>query len=206
MRAKPILVLGGACLVALAAAHLMAESSAPRTASANEVAPAVHPAFDPELNVEVGRPGAEVRALPGAAAPPVSTSTSTPEPGSELTPQERAARAQEQVARVEQDLGDRLRAERVDRSWAHDTERTIAGTLAGPPFSGLQLEDVTCGATLCRLSLTANDQVADVEALVGELTSTQPFRHGGFLRFTSARALTMFVARKGHPLPPPPRT
>lgn len=204
MRAKPILVLGGACLVALAAAHLMAESSAPRTASANQLAPVVRPASDPELKLEVGRPGAEVRGLQGAAARPVSTPTSAPEPGTELTPQEQAARDQERVARVEQNLGDRLRAERVDPTWAHETERAIAGAVAAPSLSGLQLEHVTCGATLCRVGLTANEQVANVEALVEELTSTQPFRHGGFVHFTSARTLTMFVARKGHPLPPPP--
>jgi len=206
MRAKPILVLGGACLVALAAAHLMAESSAPRTASANEAAPAVRPASAPGLNVEADRPGTEVRALQGAAARPVSTPTSSPESAAGLTPQEQAAREQERVARVEQDLGEHLRAERVDPTWARDTERAIASTLADPSLSGLHLEHVSCGATLCRVGLTADEQVANVEALVEGLTSTQPFRHGGFVHFTSARTLTMFVARKGHPLPPPRRT
>lgn len=198
MRATPILVLGGACLVALTAAHLMSESAAPAPTGASAGA---HPALEAAPRKEpTPRPAA--RPLPSVAA---GEAAPAPAPAVPPDPADQAKRDQAQVARIEQDLGARLRAERVDPAWAPGAQQAIASTLSGPAFAGLRLEHVTCGATLCRVGLAAGEQVADVEGLVEELTSTPAFRHGGFMRYTGRRAVTMFVARQGHPLPPPPR-
>ena len=187
MRAKPILVLGGACLVGLAAVHLTAASTteqATPAAAPSSVATSHNPS-----------PRAEAR----FAVPLPSIPSKAPEP--EAGP----ARDRALLARIEQDLSERLRAERVDPSWAPATERAIVMAIAGPKFAGMKLDAVACGATMCRLAVTAGDQVADVEGTLEELTTTQPFRAGGFVRFTSPRTVTMFVAREGQRLPPAPR-
>lgn len=192
MRAKPILVLGGACLVGLAAVHLTAASTE-QTTTATASPPATSP---PVAKSVVASPRAEVR----FAAPFPLASSTTPAPA----PEDGPARDRAILERIEQDLGERLRAERVDPAWAPETERAIASAITGPAFAGMKLDAVSCGATMCRLAVSAGDQVTDVEGTLEELTTTQPFRAGGFVRFTSPRTMTMFVARAGHELPPPP--
>jgi hypothetical protein len=199
MRAKPILLLGGACIVGAAAVGLVAELSTSPEVDAIETQPRVAgaPAAAPVLP-----PISEHRGLARAAATPVSVAASgASEP--DLTPPQRE---QQLVARIDDSLAERLRGERVDPAWARETEASITTTLGGASFAGLRLGALKCGATMCRLSLQASEQVADVDAVIEELTTAQAFRHGGFVRFTAERDLTMFVAREGHPLPPPPST
>lgn len=192
MRRNAVLIVGGACVVAGVALRLANElSETPEILV--ETPPERTPAPVGESEARPSPAAASVTPRPpSSAAPPTETSV--------------APREQPQVARIDESLTERLRGERVDPSWARETESAIASALAAPSFAGFRLDALTCAATLCRLALTAGDTVADVDGAVEELTSSQPFRHGGFVRFTSERALTMFIARKGHPLPPPPRT
>ena len=193
MRAKRILVVGGACVLGLAVVHLSSLTTEPNASA----------------------PSPATAATPAAIAPPVAASPrtevrfATPLPAAQSTPQaSRAAPARERAVleRIEQDLGERLRAERVDPSWAPETERAIANAFAGPKFAGLQLDAVSCGRTMCKLVVSASEQVADVEGTLEELTTKQPLRAGGFLRFTGPRTATLFVTRAGHKLPPAPKS
>jgi hypothetical protein len=192
MRAKPILLVSGTCIVGALAVHLTTQLSTPSAVSA-EVAP------EPEsMPMHDERPAAAQLESPVIAARPAASAAAA-EPAA-------ASRQEQQIAKIDARLTERLRGERVDAAWARETESAIASTLAAPSFSGFRLDALTCAATMCRVALTAAETVADVDGALEELTSTQPFRHGGFVHFTSKRALTMFVARKGHRLPPPPRT
>ena len=191
MRAKLILVLVGACLVGVAAVHLTRESTAERT---NAAATSTRSAA--VATPDVQRPRAEVR----LAAP--SSAATALEPKPQASPEEERA----QIARIEQYLGERLESERVDPAWALGAEGEIAKAIAGPAFAGLRLDSVSCRATICRLGVTASEQVTDVEGTIEELTTAQPLRAGGFMRFTTPRTVTMFVARAGHALPRMPRS
>jgi hypothetical protein len=192
MRAKPILLVSGTCIVGALAVHLATQLSTPSAVSA-KVAPAREPVTTSEQRQ------AEHRESPPIAARPASPVAPASEPAA-------APRQEQQIAKIDASLAERLRGERVDAAWARETESAIARTLAAPSFTGFRLDALTCAATMCRVALTAAETVPDVDGALEELTSTQPFRHGGFVHFTSKRALTMFVARKGHRLPPPPRT
>ena len=199
MRAKPILLLGGACAVSVAAVFLVTELSAAPVPTTSEPPPAL--AAAPE---RYEAPTTEHRApVLGGAAPLATPAAPAAVAATASSPRERELQL---LASIDADLTERLRAERADPSWARETEAAIATTLGGAAFAGLRLEAVKCGASLCRVSLHASEQVADVDALVEDLTTTDAFRHGGFVNFTTPREVTMFVARKGHPLPPAPRT
>jgi hypothetical protein len=196
MRARTVALLGGMTLVGVVIAKLVADTGAPAP-EPSEVAVAER-AVDP-VGLEVQRLRADVRAL--RAAPGTPATKPAPEP--QLSREDRIARSKERLARIEDDLGARLRAETVDGTWARETEATIASTIT---TSGLQLESISCGSTMCRVGVTAPEQVAELDLVLENMTMTEPFRHGGFLRHTGPRTITMFVARKGHPLSRPPRS
>ncbi|HEY5928331.1 MAG TPA: hypothetical protein VIV11_41870 [Kofleriaceae bacterium] len=191
MRATSMFLLGGATLVGVVIAKLAADSgeSAPDTARIAERT------GDP-VGLEAQR-SADVRATHALPQVPAA------EPEPPRSRDDQVARSQAQIARIDEDLATRLRAEAVDSAWANQTEGAIASTVAS---SGLKLESVRCGSTLCRIGVSANDQVAELDLVLEKLTMAEAFRHGGFLRHTGPREVTMFVARKGHKLPRAPRS
>ncbi len=196
MRAKPFLLFGGTCLLGVAAVWMLQDLAAlppPVARDAAPVAPLVHE-NTATPRIETPRlAGVAVKSL--AADPPRDTAQEDP-----------VGRDRQVLAKIDANLGEKLRGERVDAAWSRETESAIANAVADPGFAGLRLDAVRCGSTLCRVAITAGDEVDDVHALVEELTSTRPFRAGGFLRFTGDRAVTMFVTRAGTQLPPPPRS
>lgn len=194
MRAKLVLLLGGSVIVGAAALWLARDLGAAPAQASHEPSPSApvdedrgtQPVHTPHLANTTAR---AVRAI-----------------SSHDTAQDPVTRDNEVLAKIDANLADRLRGERVDAGWANETESAIVNAVADPGFAGLRLEAVHCGSTICRVAIAAGNEVDDVAALVEELTSAQPFRSGGFLRFTGDRAVTMFVARAGTQLPPPPRS
>lgn len=196
MRAKPMLLLGGMCVLGIAAAWMVQDLGAPPEVVARDT-----PSIAPPAHENTASPHVELPRLASARVESVPAGSS-----GETTPVDPVARDKKLLARIDASLADKLRGERIDTAWASDTEASIANAVADPGFAGLHLDAVRCGSTLCRVAITVGDQVDDVAGLVEELTSTRPFRAGGFLRFTGERAVTMFVTRTGTQLPPPPHS
>jgi len=201
-RLFPVLVVAlPLVLVAVVAAALLSRGKPPNIGQSGAAAPA-----DPsgELarmqgEMQLMRRQMSVMAQQQAGAKPASTA-------SEATAPKPPPPTQEEVSardkRRFENLGRKLAAEPVDRSWAPATERLIATTLQKPIFKGSKLLSATCRSTLCRFEVS-HDSDVDRRKFGSTLPNRLPSLPSGSMRNAEGdeRKTIIYVAREGHRIP-----
>ncbi len=150
---------------------------APRSAATH--ASSVHGGATARVQDELAELRAEVARL-GAA----------PAPAEVLSPEEQQVRGDQRVAAQAALLAKAFAADTRDPGWSPQTERALRDAFAAAAPAGARLEEVACGATLCRYtvafdSIEQRDQgISSVVGLVrwdalgfGDVSPDDPLRY-----------------------------
>jgi hypothetical protein len=174
MKPRTIMIAGGA-LVLLLVLRPWADDAAPVEDPAPPAAAPVAPrAFTPRGGTiaRVPREPAEVRAR-------ASRRDADPARNDELTPDEQQAHHDRRAAAQAVLLAKAFAADGRDPTWSPQTEDALRDAFAAAAPPGARLEEVACGATLCRFT-AAFDSIAERDEGVGALLGLVRWRSLGF--------------------------
>lgn len=148
MRPRTILIAAGASLLLLLllrpwAGGTSTTASPPRAVAAREV-----PRGLPLRDAAADRVRAELAELRAD----VSRLGAAPVPKDVPSPEEAQARYEQRVATQTALLVQAFAADGRDPSWSPQTERVLRDAFAAAPPPGARLEEVMCGARLCRVT------------------------------------------------------
>ncbi|WP_290578310.1 hypothetical protein [Ketobacter sp.] len=116
------------------------------------------------------------------------------------TPEQADRQVEQQVQRQQSLYEAQLMSEAVDMEWADATLAKVETALISDEFKGLDFVEGNCGATLCRVKLSANQNVPMEESLQ-KLSVDRPWNGPTFVSMDSMGNVSLFFARDGHQLP-----
>jgi hypothetical protein len=165
-----------------------AASATPSSAAARAIT--IHDGTDEQVRVELAELRADVSKLGGATQP-------------ELTYEEQRARDEHDAAEVQAQLAKKFAADDRDPSWSAQAERSLRDAFAAAHVAGGRLEELGCGATLCRYSV-AFDSVTQREDGVDAITTLAHWdsRLFGGPVADDPRRFVVYVSRDPDSFPP----
>jgi len=152
MKLRTILIAAGAPLILLGVLRPWAGDTAPTTSSAPAVAPPTAaqplPFRDDRDHTAVG-----VRAELAELRAAVSRLGAAAAPKEELSPEEQRVRDDQRVAAHTALLAGTFAADARDPNWSPQAEFSVHGAFAAAALPGARLDEVACGAALCRITV-----------------------------------------------------
>jgi hypothetical protein len=123
----------------------------------------------------------------------------------ELTPEEELQRAEAQSLAQVALLEGTVQTEVTDPQWTSAAETSLRTAFLSDELPNLQLTDVTCRTTICRLTLSHDGSGAPDQSF-RTLLRRAPWQGYGFVRIDQgeSREVTVYLAREGYPLPEAP--
>jgi hypothetical protein len=92
--------------------------------------------------------------------------------------------------------------ESVDRAWEDRSRSQLQSLLATDELRGSTFDDVTCGETVCRLTLSHEDRAAYDRLMLGPSILKPPFNTEFFESYSEETQRTVvYLARRGESLP-----
>lgn len=121
----------------------------------------------------------------------------------ELTPEEETKIATQAVQEEVELINNTLDLEAVDTAWAEDAHVALTEALQNNErMAGVQLDTVECKSTLCRLSLSFDDQLS-LDNGFRTMPSIIPWEGQAFFQVDDVESgeAIVYLAREGHELP-----
>jgi hypothetical protein len=174
MKPRMIMIAAGASLVLLLVLRAWTDDAAPAANPAPTVGPPARSAFPlrdgatARVQSELAELRAEVSRLGAPAAPK-----------EELSPEEQRAHHDQRAAVQAALLAKAFAADTRDPSWSPQTEHALRDAFAAAALPGAQLEEVACGAKLCRFT-AAFESIERRDEGIGAMLGLIRWRSLGF--------------------------
>lgn len=121
----------------------------------------------------------------------------------ELTPEEEAEIATQAIQQEVDLIDDTLDSETVDLAWSQEAHGVLTEAIQNNDrMTGVQLDAVECKSTLCRLSLSFDDQ-SSLDNGFRTMPSIMPWEGQAFFRVDDMESgeAVVYLAREGYELP-----